>query len=116
MTKATTTKILALAFSFSVCACHKKNEHPNACFTVDNPTMSLGDTIIIKLCGNITRDSEWDMGDTIYKKSDIPKHVYKTKGTYIIKLKSYEHIDGGKMFTHWQKQAVSEAQQTVLIQ
>lgn len=97
-------------------ACHKEKNHPYACFTVDNPTMALGDTVIIKLCGAITRESEWDMGDTTYKGGAIPKHSYRAKGTYTIKLKSSEHIGGGGIFTHWQKQAVSEAQQTVTVQ
>jgi hypothetical protein len=96
-------------------ACHDEKSHPHACFTVENPVMALGDTVKIKLCGNITRDSEWDMGDTIYDSAEIPKHVYADTGTYTIKLKSYEHLSG-KMLTHWQKGVTSEAQQTVTVQ
>ncbi len=102
--------------SFLFYACHKEKNHPNACFTVMNPVMSLGDTVRIELCGSITRESEWDMGDTTYKHAEIPKHIYKEKGTYTIKLNSSEHIDGFGIFTHWQKRATSEAQQTVTVQ
>ena len=57
------------------------------------------------------------MGDTTYRGGEVPlKHVYKAKGTYTIRLKSYEHMGGEKMFTHWQKQVISEAQQTVTVQ
>jgi chitodextrinase len=108
--------LIIISINSLLAACHDKDGHPNACFTVSNPVMTLGDTVNISLCGPITRESEWDMGDTIYKSAAIPKHVYKAKGTYTITLLSYEHMGGGKMFTHWQKQAVSEAQQTITVQ
>lgn len=98
-------------------ACHYKGGHPIACFTVTNPVMALGDTVRIELCyAKNSRDGEWNMGDTTYRGGSPPRHVYKAKGTYTIKLKSYEHMGGGKMFSHWQKQVISEAQQIVTIQ
>jgi hypothetical protein len=99
-------------------ACHKEENHPYACFAVDNPIMSLGDTVRIKYCSNakISRDTKWDMGDgtTNGFSSAIPKYVYKAKGTYTIKLTSYEHLEG--MTLHFQKKAVSETQQIVTVQ
>lgn len=109
-------RILILTpFILFLYACHKEKNHPKACFTVDNPTMLLGDTVRIKFCpdAKISRDSEWEMGDGTTSKESIPKHVYQTQGTYTIKLISNEHINP---VTHFQKRAVSEAQQTVTVQ
>ncbi len=97
-------------------ACHKEKNHPLACFTVDNPSMSLGDTVKIQLCSDakISRDTKWDMGDGTTYGREIPKHVYQSPGSYIIKLISTEHVEGVSL--HFQKRAVSEAQQSVTVQ
>ncbi len=109
---------LAILALFVFCACHKEKNHPSACFTVDNPIMSLGDTVRIKYCSDakISRDTKWDMGDgtTNNFNSAIPKYVYQAIGTYTIKLTSYEHTTGVSL--HFQKKVVSEAQQTVTVQ
>lgn len=111
-------KILILtSFILFLYACHKEKNHPVACFTVDNPSMSLGDTVRIQLCSDakISRDTKWDMGDgTENKGGAIPKHVYQSQGTYTIKLISTEHVEGVSL--HFQKRFVSEAQQTVTVQ
>lgn len=99
---------------FMFCACHDSG--PNTCFTVQNPTMALGDTVKLKICGSITTESTWDMGDTIYPTGKTPKHVYKARGTYIIKLTSTELMGAGKKIFHWKKPAVSETQKTVTVQ
>lgn len=91
-------------------ACQNKKDHPISCFTVTNPVMDLGDTVIIELCSakKSSKESEWDMGNTLYRRGAIPKHIYKAKGTYTIKLKSYEHLSG-KQLSHWQKGVTSAA-------
>jgi hypothetical protein len=105
-----------IRFILFLYACHKEKNHPVACFTVDNPSMSLGDTVRIKLCSDakISRDTKWDMGDGTPDGGEIPKHVYQSPGTYTIKLISTEHVEGVSL--HFQKRFVSEAQQTVTVQ
>ncbi len=102
---------------FVIYSCHKAKYHPIACFEVENSTMILGDTIKIKTCtSGRSKLNLWTMGDgATYELSGVPKHVYQAKGTYTIKLTVTEHIDGGQI-THWQKQATSEAEQTVSVQ
>jgi hypothetical protein len=102
---------------FVLYGCHKAEYHPVACFKVENSTMILGDTIKIKVCtSGRSKLNLWMMGDGVtYELSGIPKHVYQAKGTYVIKLRVTEHVDGGQVF-HWQKPTTSEAEQTVTVQ
>lgn len=109
--------IISITFILFLYACNKEKNHPFACFTVDNPSMLLGDTVRIKLCtdAELSRDSFWDMGDgTKYSGAAPPLHVYQSAGTFSIKLTSYEHLTGFSI--HFHKRAVSVAEQTVTVQ
>lgn len=109
--------LLIMLCGFLFVACHKEKNHPVACFKIDNPLMSLGDTVRIKYCtdAKISRDTKWDMGDgTIFGGGAIPIHVYKALGTYVIKLSSSEHIEG--VSTHLQSRYISTTQQAVTVQ
>ena len=98
-----------LVFVFSSCC--KKNDF-RACFTVDNSVMLLGDTVKINVCINNKGGNNWDMGDGTTYTISHPKHVYKARGTFIIKLKQTAHHEG----IYICKPAEAETQQTVTVQ
>ena len=110
-------KSLIITFClFLLYACHKKKNHPIACFEVENPVMSLGETLKLKICAITKTSYEWNMGDGTNYNTDPtspPKHVYQAKGTYTIKLTVGEHISP---LTHWAKPVTDETQQTVTVQ
>lgn len=94
----------------------KKHPEFKVCFTVENPTMTLGDTVRIRMCATPGQSScNWDMGDgTTYNTnySNLPKHIYQANGTYTIKLSQNEHHEA----IVFHKRKTEETQQMVTIQ
>lgn len=83
--------VICLIISFVSC---EKREAPIACISVNSSSFNTVDSVEFESCSENAHILEWDLGDgsEIKKTSyNTIKHIYKTPGTYTIKLKATEH-------------------------
>lgn len=87
--------ITLILFTLSIFYGRKKHPEFKVCFNIENPTMTLGDAVRIRMSATPGKSScNWNMGDiTTYNTnySNLLKHIYQAMGTYTIKLSQKEH-------------------------